>query len=58
MASAATTTGLSDEDDSAERVSVLQSPPKGMKRISSGVGLYVVIHQFRVAFLIFAKFLL
>lgn len=31
------TIGLSDEDDSAERESILQSPPKGVKRLSSGV---------------------
>ena len=32
-----TSLNLSDEDDSVERQSVLLSPPKGMKRLSSGV---------------------
>lgn len=36
----ADTYGLSDEDDSVERKSIMQSPPKGMKRLESGVSLY------------------
>ena len=38
---AATTGGLSDEDDNAERVSILQSPLKGTKRLLSGVSSYI-----------------
>jgi hypothetical protein len=35
-----TVVNLEDEDDTVERESILQSPPKGTKRISSGVSCF------------------
>jgi hypothetical protein len=38
----ADTYGLSDEDDSVEQESIMQSPPKGIKRLESGVSLHPI----------------
>jgi len=47
---AATIGGLSDEDDNAKRGSILQSPLKGTKQLSSGVSSHTSWIQ--IAFLI------